>query len=103
MELKEGFVEHLPEAGKLCEFSATVSSERLDCVVSVLIGASRKAACEKIEESMVSLNSVLVQKTTLKVKSGDVVTVRSKGKCIIDSLEEKTKKDRLVLRYKKYI
>lgn len=103
VELKKGFAKPLPEAGKLCKFSATVSSERLDCVVSALIGASRKTACEKIEQSLVTLNSVLVQKPTLKVKSGDVVTVRSKGKFIIESLEEKTKKDRLVLRYKKYI
>lgn len=103
VELKKGFGEPLPEAGKLSEFSSTVSSERLDCVVSALIGASRKTACEKIEESLVTLNSVPVQKPTLKVKSGDVVTVRSKGKFIIESLEEKTKKDRLVLRYKKYI
>ena len=37
------------------------------------------------------------------VKIGDTVTVRSKGKFIIDSIDGKTKKDRLILKAKKYI
>ena len=101
--LKKGFSEPLPEAGSLKEFSVTVASERLDCVVSALIGVSRNQAAEKIQQSLVSVNSVLSEKVTAKVKNGDVVTVRSKGKFIIDSLQDKTKKDRLVLRYKKYV
>jgi RNA-binding protein YlmH len=103
VEIKKGFKTPLPAAGVLSDFSSTVSSERLDCVVAALIGASRKTACEKIEQALVSVNSIVSQKPTLKVRAGDVVTVRSKGKFIVDSIEDKTKKDRLILRYKKYV
>ena len=103
VEITKGFKTPLPSAGVLSDFSSTVSSERLDCVVAALIGASRKTACEKIEQALVTVNSVVSQKPTLKIKAGDVVTVRSKGKFIVRSIEDKTKKDRLILRYKKYV
>jgi RNA-binding protein YlmH len=92
VQISKGFKMPLPNAGVLSDFSSTVSSERLDCVVSALIGASRKTACEKIEQALVTVNSVVSQKPTLKIKAGDVVTVRSKGKFIIESIEDKTKK-----------
>ncbi len=101
--LKKGFAKPLPEEGKLTEFSVTVSSNRLDCVVAALIGMSRTKAVEKIEQSVVTVNSVITEKPTARIKDSDVISVRSKGKYIIDSLGEKTKKDRLILKYKKYV
>ncbi len=101
--LKKGYSEPLPDFGELKEFSVTVASERLDCVVSALIGASRSLAAEKIEQSLVTVNSVITEKITARVSSGDVISIRSKGKFIIESLEEKTRKDRIILKYKKYV
>lgn len=101
--LKKGFSEPLPKSGELAEFSVTVASERLDCVVSALIGVSRNKAAEKIEQSLVTLNSVITEKVTTKINGGDVISVRSKGKFLIDSLQDKTKKGRLILKYKKYV
>lgn len=101
--LKKGFTEPLPMAGKLEAFSVTVASERLDCVVSALIGVSRNKATEKIEQSLVTVNSVVTEKVTSKINNGDVISVRSKGKFIIEALEDRTKKDRLILKYKKYV
>ncbi len=101
--LQSGFAEPLPEIGKLMDFSVTVASERLDCVVAALIGVSRGKAVEIIEQGTVSVNSVVTEKVTLKICSGDVITVRSKGKFSVDALQDKTKKDRLILKYKKYV
>ena len=101
--LEKGFVHPLPKAGEMIEQSVTVASERLDCVVSALIGVSRNKALEKIEQSFVTVNSVVTEKATARVTDGDIVSVRSKGKFIIESIQDKTKKDRLILKYKKYV
>ena len=85
------------------EFSDTVASERLDCIVASLAGCSRKLAAELIEGKMVFVNSVCTDKTVKTVKNGDKITIRGKGKFIIESLDGRTKKDRLIINAKKYI
>lgn len=93
----------LPSISELSEFSATVSSERLDCVVSALCNISRSQALSKIEGGFVSVNSQICEKATKTVISGDAVTIRGFGKFLIDSLIDKTRKGRIVLKYKKYV
>ena len=101
--LTEGFCEPLPQSDKLAEFKDTVASNRLDCVVSSLCSVSRGNAAELIENGFVSVNSVVTEKATKLITDGDIITVRGKGKFIITSLSAKTKKQRTVLEYKKYI
>ncbi|MBE6749858.1 MAG: hypothetical protein E7560_01675 [Ruminococcaceae bacterium] len=98
-----GFKEPLPRREELLEFSSTVSSERLDCVVAALCSISRTQAVEKILEGLVSVNSIPCEKVTKALCEGDVVTVRTKGKFIIEALSEKTRKNKIILRYKKYV
>ncbi len=99
----KGYKGELPESSKLAEFSSTVASLRLDCVVSALAGLSRNDANEKIGQGTVSVNSFITEKNTLTVNKGDVIAVRGKGKFIIGSLDGRTRKDRVVLNYKKYV
>jgi RNA-binding protein YlmH len=101
--LSEGFCEPLPQASKLVNATDTVASNRLDCIVSALAHVSRGKAVEFIENSFVSVNSVVCEKTTKIVSCDDIVTIRGKGKFIITALNEKTKKQRTVLEFKKYI
>lgn len=103
VNLEIGYELPLPSVGVLKEFSATVSSERLDCVVGVLANISRAKACEKIEQSAVSVNSVTIEKITAHVGEGDVISIRGSGRFIIDSLCDRTRKDRIILKYKKYV
>lgn len=103
VELKLGFTSPLPSKGELALFSETVSSLRLDCVVSALAGVSRSQAERKIGEGVVSVNSLPCEKTTKTVNEGDIVSIRGKGKFIIDSVADRTKKDRIILKYKKYL
>jgi len=98
-----GFEGELPIGDKLTESSTTVASARLDCVVSAISGLSRGVATEKISQGLVSVNSFVTEKITYSVSEGDIITVRGKGKFIISSLDGRTRKNRVVLNYKKYI
>ena len=100
---QKGFSEPLPKTVTMAEASVTVASNRLDCVVAALIGVSRNKAAQIIEQSLVSVNSVVSEKTTLKVNDGDIISVRKKGKFKIESQGEKTRKDRIILKFKKYV
>ncbi len=101
--VSKGYDGELPQSDTLTEFTVSVASERLDCVVSAIAGISRNAATEKITYGLVSVNSQITEKTTKSVVSGDVISVRGKGKFIIDSITDITKKNRIILRYKKYV
>ena len=103
VDIENGFSEPLPQQGVLTAFSDTVASMRLDCVVSALINSSRKSALELIEGGMVSICSVVCEKSARIVKSGENVTVRGKGKFFIDSADEFSKKGRIILKYSKYV
>lgn len=103
VKISVGFDGFLPVSDTLNEFTETIASERLDCVVSALAGISRNESNEKITLGLVAVNSQIISKTTKQVVSGDVISIRGKGKFIIDSVTEKTRKNRIVLRYKKYV
>ena len=98
-----GFQPPLPQAGIKKEFSDTVSSLRLDCVVGSLCRLSRSAASELISYGQVSVNSFSAQKVTQKVKNGDRISVKGKGKFFIENADTLSKKGRIVLRYSKYV
>ncbi len=101
--VSNGFTEPLPGQGEMQDISDTVASERLDCVVSALLKCSRNEAAELIRDGAVSVNSVCVDKSTKTVSAGDKITVRRRGKFIIESASSRTRKDRIVLKAKKYI
>lgn len=103
VRLEYGYKEPLPTMSGFEEMTDTVASGRLDCVVASLVRSSRGVASELIADGLVSVNSVCCQKTVKAVTSGDKITVRGKGKFIIDSIDTRSKKDRLILKAKKYI
>ncbi len=102
VKITEGMPEVLPGMSGFIEGSGTVASLRLDCVVSALSGKSRNASADFISGGFVSLNSVAQEKLTQEVKSGDVIALRSIGKFIIVSGDERSKKGRVILKWKKY-
>ena len=103
VDITEGYVGILPGQSGLLNLSYTVASARIDCVVAALAGVSRKTAAEYIEQKLVTLGSVCCEKTTATVQNGDKISIRSKGKFIIEKIDEKTKKGRLIIKAKKYI
>ncbi len=88
---------------KTKDINDTVASDRLDCVVASLAAESREKAKMLILSGQVECNYSTSEKTDIRVKNGDTVTVRGIGKFIISDITEETKKGRLRLAAKKYI
>ena len=103
VKVEKGYNMPLPNMSGFEEITSTVASPRLDCVVASLCGSSRAQAEELILNSAVLVNSVCVTKTVKTVMQGDKITIRKKGKFIIESLSQKTKKNRVILIAKKYV
>lgn len=87
---------------KFEEISIIVSSMRIDNFVSELGKTSRNKAEELIKFGNVFLNYELVEKASKIVKVGDILTIRRKGKFIIEEELRQTKSDKKVMKIKKY-
>ncbi len=84
------------------EITKTVASMRLDSVVAAIFGLSRTAACTFISSGKVFVNSREVLKPDKAIVEGDKVTLRTKGKAVITSSSEQSKKGRVILRANLY-
>lgn len=91
------------EQPKTETFSFTVSSLRLDAVLSALVGCSRSKAESYINDGKVFVNSFEVTKTTKQINAGDIITLRGTGKFLIVSRNGVSKKGREIITAEKYI
>ena len=82
--------------------SATVSSLRLDAVLSAMLRCSRGQAAELIAAGRVEINHLPAEKPHAPVYEGDVFTVRGKGRFSLTALPGKSKKDRLITEFFQY-
>jgi len=83
----------LPER-KFKEVTGTVSSLRLDSVVTLFCGKGRSKASEMISAGLVFVNGICALKSDMHVKDGDVISLRGKGKATL-SVGGTSKKDRI--------
>lgn len=88
---------------KFRPISDTVASPRADSVVAALAGVSRERAQLLFREGLVEIDYESAQKPDKTLCDGTVITVRGKGKFIIRSLSEQTKKGRIRLRADQYL
>lgn len=93
----------LPGGSKLEPITDTVASTRLDCVVASLARCSRGQAAELIADGLVTVNSFCVTKAVKTVYDGDRISIRGKGRFLIDSVSGRSKKDRVILLANKYL
>lgn len=103
VKVAKGFELPLPGFGELKDFTATVASMRLDCVVAALLGTSRERAKEIISAKTVAVDSVITDKTTLCPSEFAKISVRGVGKFVLSGASEHTKKGRIIMNYKKYV
>lgn len=75
--------------------SSTIASLRLDCVLSCGFGESRNRMSAEIINGNVRLNWETINDLSHPVKAKDVISLRGKGRIIIDSIGSMTKKGRL--------
>ncbi|MCX8129972.1 MAG: YlmH/Sll1252 family protein [Clostridia bacterium] len=88
---------------KTKEIKASVASLRLDCVASAGFGISRSKILELIKADRVNLNWDTANTPTKQVKEGDTISIRGKGRLVMESVGSITRKDRIRILLKKYI
>lgn len=87
---------------KFEDLSILVSSMRLDNFVAELARCSRSKAIQILDAQKVFVNGCLETKFSKKINVGDVITIRGKGKFIVEEVARKTRSDKLVVNIKKY-
>lgn len=85
------------------EISGSVSSIRLDALISLAFHTSRSSLSNLIPSGKVFLNGRLVTQNHQAVKEGDLVSVRGYGKFSFGAAMEKSRKGRIFVKIKKYI
>ena len=81
----------------------TVASPRADSVVAALANLSRDRACELLRAGAVEIDYETTYDKDASVPEGVVIVIRGKGKFIIRSLSEQTRKGRYRLLADKYL
>ncbi len=85
------------------EESRTIASDRLDNVVSAVTGASRAEAARWIGGGFVSVNHTPVEKLTLPVEAGDLLSIRGHGRFRVQDLSGRSRKGRVILRFQRFL
>ncbi|THE14401.1 RNA-binding protein [Bacillus timonensis] len=76
------------------EQTVTVSSLRLDVVLSSILNLSRQKVQVLIENGLVKVNWKKIEQTSFECKETDVLSVRGYGRSKLHSIEGKTKKEK---------
>lgn len=76
------------------EMNNTVSSLRLDTVISALFNLSRQKSQLLIQHGHVKVNWTAIENTAFECGEGDVISARGYGRAKIITIEGKTKKDK---------
>ena len=84
------------------EIECTVSSLRLDGVLSAALKLSRSKTQALIESGLVVKNSLLTYNADSKISDGDKISVRRYGKIIVEASGEITRKGKNKIIIKKY-
>lgn len=85
------------------ELEIIVSSMRLDNVISELARCSRNKALDIINMERVFVNFECETKKTKQIKTGDMVTIRGKGRFFIKEIVGQTRSERTVIKVEKFV
>lgn len=88
---------------KFNEKGMTIQSDRLDCVISAVYNLSRQDSLKYIGANKVFVNYENITSKSKPIQSGDLISVRGKGRAIIEELGDITKKGRLKLKAKLFV
>lgn len=88
---------------KFQELEIIVPSMRLDSIVSELARVSRSKGAEIIRQERVFVNFIEEVRVSKEVKVEDIITIRGKGRFKIIEIPRKTKTDRIVIKFQKYV
>ena len=74
------------------EIFSTVASLRLDCIAAEGFRLSRESAQSAIKKQLVQVNHKIVESPSYNIKEKDVISLRGKGKIILDSIGTNSRK-----------
>lgn len=80
----------------------SVSSLRLDCILSAAAGISRGKAAELIRSEGVEVDHIKIFSPDRILSEGDVFSARGRGKYIFESIDGSSRRDRTFITVKKY-
>ena len=95
VKISDADVSTLPKGRGFEEKEYTVSSLRLDAVVAAITGLSREKTKNLILSGSVTLNHTDCQNISRSVTEKDTLTVRGRGKYVINGVIGETKKHRI--------
>ena len=101
VEIEEISSEEIPET-EFKELVESVASLRLDAIIAALGNLSRNNAIELLETGDITLNYNINKDKSKVVKEKDIISIRKKGKFLIDSVLGESKKGKLRLLIKKF-
>lgn len=85
------------------QINGNVASLRLDSILSLGFKVSRTDAQSLISKELVSINWGKIKKASYEVVENDVISVKGKGRVIVDSIEGKTRSERIIVKLHKLI
>lgn len=91
----------VPEFHRI-EVTESVSSLRLDNVLSAAFGLSRGKAGEAVSAGIVFVNGVTVSKPEKQVTEGDKLVIRGRGKAVFKEIKGTSSKGRTIIVIEKY-
>ena len=103
VNIKNADLKNLPKPSDLKSKTHTVSSLRLDNILSTITGESREKSVKTIKFGLVSVNHLQQTQVSFNVKENDVVTIKGKGKFIIGENLGLSKKGKIKIIIKNYI
>ncbi len=103
VQTKMGLPEILPEPYTLKPIGGTISSLRLDCLVSFFTNLSREKSAQLIRSGQVNLNFFEVDDISHPVEEGDVFSIRGYGRFILSHVGGLSQKGRLHITGHQYV
>ena len=88
---------------KTTERSDSVASLRLDNMVASAFNLARGKAQDAVRSGLVFVNGVQTEKPDKDVSEGDKIVLRGSGKAVLKEIGGTTRKDRLFIKWTKYI
>ncbi|MEG0899732.1 MAG: YlmH/Sll1252 family protein [Oscillospiraceae bacterium] len=103
VKIQLGFQDLSSFQQKFIEINGTVSSLRLDCIISMFMNISRDKASDIICAKLVHINSILCTDRANVISENDKISVKGFGKILIDNVGNLTKKNRIHIICKKFL
>ena len=97
-----GVTKPLPQQ-KIQRMEVTVSSLRLDCVVSAAVNTSRERSASLIKSGMVNADFLPCTNVSAEVKENTVISVRGSGRYRLAGISGETRKEKLRITIEKYL